>query len=108
MGCGLRREVERMMKILGRGPWHLRLHKSGSKFRYLLIDDSQFARVITVDGVGASKKEALENLLETWRSGRTELECPARSREELELKLALLGIDEKKKEKRKEDDGGRS
>ena len=74
MGCGLRREIERMMKILGRGPWHLRLNKSGSKFRYLLIDDSQFARDMTVDGVGASKKEALENLLETWISGKTELE----------------------------------
>ena len=101
MGCGLRREVERMMKILGRGPWHLRLNKSGSKFRYLLIDDSQFARVITVDGIGASKKEALENLLETWRAERTELECPAKSREELELKLVLLGMDEKKKKKKK-------
>ena len=100
MGCGLRREVEKMMKILGRGPWHLRLNKSGRKFRYLLIDDSQFARVMTVDGIGASKKEALENLLETWRAGRTELECPAKSREELELKLALLGMDEKKKKKK--------
>lgn len=97
MGCALRKEIEGMMKILNRGPWRLRLNKSGSKFRYLLIDDFQFARVITVDGVGASKKEALENLLETWRTGKTELECPARSREELKLKLTLLGMNEKKK-----------
>lgn len=101
MGCGLRREVERMMKILGRGPWHLAFNKSGSKFRYLLIDDSQFARVMTVDGIGASKKEALENLLETWRSGEAEIECPARSREELELKLALLETSEKKKKSKR-------
>ncbi len=102
MGYGLRREVERMMKILGRGPWRLVLNKiSPSKFRYQLIDYSQFARNIVVDGEGASKKEALENLLETWRSGKTELECPAKSREELELKLTLLGIDEKKKEEKK-------
>lgn len=98
MGYGLRREVERMMKILGRGPWRLVLNKIlPSKFRYQLIDYSQFARNIVVNGEGASKKEALENLLETWRSGKTELECPARSREELELKLALLGTDEKKR-----------
>jgi len=93
----LRREIEGMMKILGRGPWQLALTKiSASKFRYRLIDYSQFAWGIVVDGEGASKKEALENLLETWRSGKTELECPARSREELELRLALLGTDEKK------------
>lgn len=103
MGYGLRREVERMMKILGRGPWHLAFTKiSASKFRYRLIDYSQFARNIVVDGEGASKKEALENLLETWRSGKTELECPAKSREELEVKLTLLGIDEKKKKKKEE------
>lgn len=84
-----------MMKILGRGPWRLVLNKiSASKFRYQLIDYSQFARNIVVSGEGASKKEALENLLETWRTGKTELECPARSREELELKLTLLGIDD--------------
>ena len=91
-----------MMKILGKGPWRLVLNKiSASKFRYQLIDYSQFARSIVVDGEGASKKEALENLLETWRSGKTELECPARSKEELELKLTLLGIDEKKEKKDK-------
>ena len=100
MRYGLRREVEKMMKILGRGPWRLVLTKiSASKFRYQLIDYSQFARNIVVNGEGASKKEALENLLETWRSGKTEIECPARSREELELKLALLGMDEKKEKK---------
>lgn len=104
MGYGLRKEVERMMKILGRGPWHLAFNKiSASKFRYRLIDYSQFARNIVVDGEGASKKEALENLLETWRSGKTELECPAKSREELELKLTLLGIAKEEGE----DDGGR-
>lgn len=102
--CGLRREVERMMKILGRGPWHLAFTKiSASKFRYQLIDYSQFARNIVVDGEGASKREALENLLETWRSGKTELECPAKSREELELKLTLLGIAEEEGE----DDSGK-
>lgn len=70
MGCGLRREVERMMKILGRGPWHLTFKKiSASKFRYQLIDYSQFARTIVVAGEGASKKEASENLLESWRTG---------------------------------------
>ena len=87
-----------MMKLLGRGPWHLALTKnlSNGRFRYRLIDYSQFARAIVVEGVGASKKEALENLLETWRGGQTELECPARSREELEMKLALLDVDRKK------------
>ena len=99
-----------MMKILGRGPWQLALTKiSASKFRYRLIDYSQFAWGIVVEGVGASKKEALENLLETWRSGQTELECPAKSKEELELKLTLLGIAEKeeKEEKKREDDSGK-
>ena len=110
MKYGLHKEVEMMMKILDRGPWRLVLNKLGGKFKYQLIDYSRFARNIVVDSVGACKKEALENLLETWRAGRTELECPAKSREELELKLALLGIAEKKKkeEKKKEDDGGRS
>lgn len=98
MGCRLRREIEGMMAILGRGPWHLAFDKNflDGKFRYRLIDYSQFARTIVVEGVGASKKEALENLLETWRGEQTELECPARSKEELELKLALLGVDRKK------------
>ena len=108
--CGLRREVEKMMKILGRGPWHLAFTKiSASKFRYQLIDYSQFARTIVIEGVGASKREALENLLETWRSGQSELECPAKSREELEVKLTLLGIAEKeeKEEKKREDDSGK-
>lgn len=91
MSCGLRREVERMMKILGKDPWRLEFNKWRGKFRYWLIVYSSFARRIVVEGVGASKKEALENLLEKWRAGRTKLECPARSREELELKLALLG-----------------
>lgn len=94
--CGLHREIEGMMKILGRGPWRLVFDKSGSKFRYRLIDYSQFATTIVVDGIGASKKEALKNLLETWRTGKTELECPAKSREELKLKLTLLGMNEKK------------
>jgi hypothetical protein len=90
-----------MMKILGRGPWQLALTKiSASKFRYRLIDYSQFAWGIVVYGEGSSKKEALENLLETWRSGKTELECPARSREELELKLALLDADCRKPKKK--------
>ena len=92
MRCSLRREVEMMMKLLGRGPWRLVLNKiSIGKFRYHLIDDSQFARCIVVSGEGASKKEALENLLKTWRSGQTELECPAKCREELMLKIDLLG-----------------
>ena len=89
MGSHLRREVEGMMKLLGRGPWYLALNKSNGKFRYRLVDYSQFARTIVVDGEGASKREALENLLETWRSGKTELECPAKSREELMVKLDL-------------------
>lgn len=98
MGCGLRREVEEMMKLLGRGPWHLTFNKiSASKFRYRLIDYSQFARTTVVAGEGASKKEALESLLESWRSGNSELGCPARSREELELKIALLGMNEEEK-----------
>jgi len=101
MRYGLRREVERMMKLLGKSPWRLVLTKnlSDCKFRYRLVDCSQFARTIVVEGIGANKKEALENLLETWRGEQTELECPARSREELEIKLALLEIDEKKKKK---------
>lgn len=93
-----------MMMVLGRGPWRLVLDKNSSdgKFRYRLIDYSQFARAIVVEGVGkASKKEALENLLETWRGEQTELECPARSREELELKLALLDVDHKKPKEKK-------
>ena len=63
MGCGLRREVEMMMmKILDRGPWRLAFSKLGGKFKYQLIDYSRFTRNIVVDGIGASKKEALENL----------------------------------------------
>lgn len=94
MGCRLRKEVENMMKLLDRGPWRLVLDKvSVDKFRYHLIDYSQFARNIVVDGEGASKKEALENLLETWRSGQSKLLCPARSREELKIKFDLLDLD---------------
>ena len=91
MGRGLRREIEGMMKILSKDPWQLVLIKFGAKFRYQLIVYSSFAKIITVEGDGASKNEALENLLGKWRAGKTGLECPARSREELELKLALLG-----------------
>lgn len=98
MGYGLRREVEMMMKLLGRDPWYLALNKiTDSKFRYRLVDCSQFARRVVVDGEGPSKKAALENLLETWRSGKSGIECPARSIEELKIKLDLLGLNEKKK-----------
>ena len=102
MGYGLRREIEMLMKILGRDPWYLALSKiTDSKFRYRLVDCSQFARSIVVDGEGPSKKAALENLLETWRSGKSVIECPARSREELELKLELLGLNKKNKKRRR-------
>ena len=101
MGCGFRKEIEDMLSLV-RGKWKLRLDKhptivlSRYKYKYVIEPvDKPFGNV-AVFGHGWSKGEALANLLENWRRGGIHawLECPAGSREELELKLAIRGNDD--------------
>jgi len=96
MGCGLRREIEDML-LLVQGKWKLRSDKRpGSfrhKYRYVIEPaDNPFSDPAVI-GYGGSKEAALADLLESWRRGgiHTRLECPARSIEELRMKLAIRG-----------------
>ena len=98
MGCGLRREIEDMLSLV-RGKWKLRSDKllatasSRHKYRYVIAPaDNPFSDP-AVAGYGGSKWAALADLLENWRRGgiHTRLECPAVSREELRIKLAIQG-----------------
>ena len=99
MGCGLRREIESMLDLVVdacRDKVQLRLwsrpfHSFGTSFTYEIIRpaDSYISAVLCA-GLGGTKREALESLLERWRSGKVDLPCPAQSREELKIKLDLL------------------
>lgn len=101
MGCGLRKEIEDMLSLV-QGKWKLRFNKrlvtasSRHKYRYVITQVDRPFYDPAVVGYGGSKEAALADLLENWRRGgiHIQLECPARSREELELKLAIRGNDD--------------
>ena len=97
MGCGLRKEIEDMLSLV-QGKWRLRSDKcpialSHHKYRYIIESIDHSFGDLAVTGYGGSKEAAMMDLLENWRHGKiyTQPECPAGSREELELKLAVLG-----------------
>lgn len=96
MGCGLRREIEDMLSLVG-GGWTLRsVLKRPRAYMYEITKPVEFFYVSAVTGRGCSRQSALRDLLANWRSGKTDmrLECPAGSREELKLKLAIRGSDD--------------
>ena len=93
---GLKEEIEDMLSLVG-GEWTLRsvLERSRS-YRYEIVRPARKGSsfyVSAVTGRGCSRRFAMRDLLMNWRDGKTDmrLECPAGSREELELKLAIRG-----------------
>ena len=72
----------------------LRMLRTGCGFRYL-VDPVPFCprSLHAATGRGPTKAEALKDLLERWKAGCFDnvSPCPAGSREELELKLAVMG-----------------
>lgn len=97
MGCGLRKEIIAMMSLLpDAAAYKLEYHKfaiHGFISYYTLERRHGQLWVRIVCGGGRTKAEALEALLENWRSGNTSIAvpAPAGSREELELMLAIRG-----------------
>jgi len=86
-----KKEIEDMLSLVG-GGWTLRSVVNRPRvYMYEIAKLTEFFYVSAVTGRGRSKQFALRNLLANWRSGKTGLECPAGSREELELKLAIRG-----------------
>lgn len=99
MGCGLRREIESMLGLAAGARqdklqlrlWSRPFHAFGTGFRYEIIRPANsYMSVVLCTGRGGTKREALESLLSRWRSGEAELPCPARSREELRVKMDLM------------------
>lgn len=99
MGCGLRREVESMLDLAAdacRDKLQLRLwsrpfHGFGTGFTYEIIRAvNSYMSGVLCTGRGSTKREALESLLSRWRSGEAALPCPAKSKEELKIKMDLL------------------
>ena len=96
MGCGLRKEIEGMLSLVG-GGWKLRnVLKNPHVYMYEIVRPARTGSSFcfsAVTGRGCSKYVALRELLANGRNGKTDmpLECPAGSREELELKLAVAG-----------------
>ena len=90
MGCGLRKEIENMLSLVP-GDWRLVFDRPMERnfVRYYVTSPR---RGIMLVGDGLDRASALRDLLETWRSGKTSMPpAPAMSREELRLKLAVLG-----------------
>ena len=96
MDCGLRKEIEDMLSLVG-GGWTLRGVSEGMRmYRYEIMRPARRGSIFYVSAVtgrGCSKQFAMRDLLANWRGGKTDmrLECPAGSREELRLKLAIRG-----------------
>ena len=96
MGCRLRKEIEGMLSLVG-GGWKLQsVLKHPHAYMYEIVRTARKGSNFcfsAVTGRGCSKYSALRDLLANWRSGKIDmhLECPAGSREELELKLAVFG-----------------
>ena len=99
MGCGLRQEIEGMLSLVG-GGWKLQtVLKNPHTYMYEIVRPARKGSSFcfsAVTGRGCSKYFALRDLLANWRNGKIDmpLECPAGSREELELKLAIRGNDD--------------
>ena len=92
MGCGLRKEVEGMLKFIP-GNWKLECHRRClGLFEYRVINYTSTNWRYLVIGKGCTKAYALEDLLHRWRSGDAFMDfpMPAMSREELKVKLELL------------------
>lgn len=91
---GLEKEIELMLKLVP-GEWQLRFGRSNYTTLSITVKceilDS-FSRVAVI-GFGSSKKAAMYDLFNRWKAGLTVMlfPIPARSREELELKLAVFG-----------------
>ena len=97
MGCGLRKEIENML-LLVPGEYRLKLTKLSRCIIYEILHQEH----PVVAGYGFSKAAALKDLLYNWRHGRSgfgpaEVKCPACSKEELAMKLELLGIDSRQR-----------
>ena len=96
MGCGLMKEIEGMLSLVG-GGWKLQsVLKNPHAYMYEIVRPARKGSSFcfsAVTGRGCSKYFALRDLLANWRNGKTDifLKCPAGSREELELKLAVAG-----------------
>ena len=87
----LRKEIDDMLSILP-GEWlveELRLDDGNGNMWYSAIIAADRI-VLLVSGKGRTKAEALEKILENWRTGMCEPYAPAAgSAEELRLKLAV-------------------
>ena len=96
MGCGLRQEIEGMLSLVG-GGWKVQsVLKNPHAYMYEIVRQARKCSSFcfsAVTGRGCSKYFALRDLLANCRNGKTDifLKCPAGSREELELKLAVAG-----------------
>jgi len=93
MGCGLRKEIEDMMWLMPQRH-RLRTLRTSCGFRCLVDPVPFYPRSPhAATGRGSTKVEALKDLLERWRIGCFDSvsSCPAANREELELKLAVMG-----------------
>ena len=99
MGCELRKEIERALRMVVPGRWRLEMHRYGGEYTYTVrrfADADGFAVYTSVvNGQGKTKAEALKNFLDRWMAGfgtSSFPECPASSLEELKLKLAASGV----------------
>ena len=90
----LRKEIDDMLSILP-GKWlveevHLDFDLTIGGHRWYSAVMSADRIVLLVSGTGRTKAEALEKILENWRTGMSEPYAPAAcSAEELRLKLAV-------------------
>ena len=93
---GLKEEIGDMLSLVG-GGWTLRsVLERPRAYMYEIARPARWGSgfyVAAVTGRGRSRQFAMRDLLVNWRGGKTDmrLECPARSREELELKFAIRG-----------------
>lgn len=87
----LKKEIDDMLSIIP-GEWlveELRLDAGNGDMWYSAIIAADRI-VLLVSGTGRTKAEALEKILENWRTGMCEPYAPAAgSAEELRLKLAV-------------------
>ena len=90
----LRKEIDDMLSVLP-GEWlveeiHLDFDLAIDGHRWYSEVMSADRNILPVSGTGREKAEALEKILENWRTGMSEPYAPAAgSAEELRLKLAV-------------------
>lgn len=87
----LRKEIDDMLSVLP-GEWlleEIRLNRENDEIWYSEVMSADRSTMIAY-GTGHTKAEALEMVLENWRTGMCEPYAPAAgSAEELRLKLAV-------------------